>query len=130
MTIDLRYLVYTAMLTAALWIPYIICQVMTNGSLKPADYIDPTARPVPLWGQRAHRAYLNAVEVFAPFAALVISAQMSGKANSATAFCAMSFFWLRLAHAAVYWAAIPYLRTILFTLAFVAEVGIFWEIVK
>jgi len=37
------------------------------------------------------------------------------------------FFWLRLAHAIVYWAAIPYLRTILFTLAFVAEAGIFWE---
>jgi uncharacterized MAPEG superfamily protein len=130
MTIDLRYLVYTAMLTAALWIPYIACQVMTNGPLQPADYVDPTARTVPQWGQRAHRAYLNAVEVFAPFAALVIAAQIAGKANSTTAFCAMSFFWLRLAHAVVYWAAIPYLRTILFTLAFVAEVGIFWQIIK
>ena len=130
MTIDLRYLVYTAMLTAALWIPYIVCQVKTNGPLEPKNYVDPTARPVPPWGQRAHRAYLNAVEVFAPFAALVIVAQLAGKANSVTAFWAMSFFWLRLAHAIVYWAAIPYLRTILFTLAFVAEVGIFWEIIK
>jgi uncharacterized MAPEG superfamily protein len=130
MTIDLRYLVYTAMLTAALWIPYIVCQVKTNGPLEPKNYVDPTARPVPPWGQRAHRAYLNAVEVFAPFAALVIVAQLAGKANSVTAFWAMSFFWLRLAHAIVYWAAIPYLRTILFTLAFVAEAGIFWEIIK
>lgn len=130
MTIDLRYLVYTAMLTAALWIPYIICQVRTNGPLTAANYIDPAARPVPKWGERAHRAYLNAVEVFAPFAALVIAAHIAGKANSTTAFCAMSFFWLRLAHAVVYWTAIPYLRTILFTLAFVAEVGIFWEIIK
>ena len=39
-------------------------------------------------------------------------------------------FVLRLAHAVVYWTAIPYLRTILFTLAFIAEVGIFWEIIK
>ena len=130
MTMDLRYLVYTAMLTAALWIPYIVCQVRTNGPLQPANYVDPAARPVPPWGQRAHRAYLNAVEVFAPFAALVIVAQLAGKANSVTAFWAMSFFWLRLAHAVVYWAAIPYLRTILFTLAFVTEAGIFWEIVK
>ena len=45
MTIDLRYLVYTAMLTAALWIPYIVCQVRTNGPLQPANYIDPAARP-------------------------------------------------------------------------------------
>ena len=130
MTIDLRYLVYTAMLTAALWIPYIVCQVRTNGPLQPANYVDPTARPVPKWGERAHRAYLNAIEVFAPFAALVLSAQIAGKANSTTAFWAMSFFWLRLAHAIVYWIAIPYLRTILFTLAFVAEAGIFWEIIK
>ena len=130
MTIDLRYLVYTAMLTAALWIPYIVCQVMTNGPLQPKDYVDPAPRPVPPWGQRAHRAYLNAIEVLAPFAALVLVAQLAGKANAMTAFWAGSFFWVRLAHAIVYWAAVPYLRTILFTLGFIAEAGIFWEIVK
>jgi len=31
MTADLTYLAYTAVLTAGLWIPYIACQVMTNG---------------------------------------------------------------------------------------------------
>src|ERR1700691_541695 len=61
MTTDLWYLACTAMLTAALWIPYIICQVRTNGFLVPENYVDPTPRPVPLWGHRAHRAYLNAV---------------------------------------------------------------------
>ena len=38
--------------------------------------------------------------------------------------------WLRLAHAVVYWFAIPYVRTLVFTLSFVAVVGIFWEVVK
>ena len=33
MTTDLWYLALTAILTAALWIPYIACQVMTNGFL-------------------------------------------------------------------------------------------------
>jgi uncharacterized MAPEG superfamily protein len=128
---DLRYLAYMSMLTAALWIPYIVCQVMNNGPLQPKNYVDPSLpRPVPAWGQRAHRAYLNAVEVFAPFAALVIAAQLSGKANATTAFWSASFFYLRLAHAIVYWAGLPYLRTVLFTLAFIAEVGIFWEVVK
>jgi uncharacterized MAPEG superfamily protein len=129
-TTDLRYLVYTSMLTAVLWIPYIICQVVTNGPLQPNNYIDPALpRPVPAWGQRAHRTYLNAVEVFAPFAALVIVAHLAGKANATTAFLSASFFYLRLAHAIVYWAGLAYLRTILFTLAFVAVVGIFWEVV-
>jgi uncharacterized MAPEG superfamily protein len=83
-----------------------------------------------LWGKRADRAYLNAVEVFAPFAALVIVAQLAGKADAMTAFWAMSFFWMRVAHAAVYWFAIPYLRTVIFTLGFVAVAGIFWEVIK
>jgi uncharacterized MAPEG superfamily protein len=128
---DLKYLAYMSMLTAALWIPYIVCQVMNNGPLQPKNYLDPSLpRPVPAWGQRAHRAYLNAVEVFAPFAALVIAAQLSGKANAMTAFWSASFFYLRLAHAIVYWAGLPYVRTVLFTLAFITEVGIFWEVVK
>ena len=130
MTPDLWYLACTAMLTAALWIPYIVCQVMTNGALAPANYVDPKPRPIPLWGERAHRAYLNAVECFAPFAALVIVAQVAGKANGMTAFWATSFFWLRLAHAVIYWAAIPYLRTVLFTLGFICVAGIFWEVIK
>jgi uncharacterized MAPEG superfamily protein len=130
MSPDLKYLAFTAMLTAALWIPYVVCQVMTNGGLKPANYVDPTPRPVPLWGKRADRAYINAVETFAPFAALVIVAHLAGKANAMTAFWAMGFFWLRVAHAAVYLFAIPYVRTLIFTLGFVAVAGIFWEIVK
>jgi hypothetical protein len=31
---------------------------MTNGFLAPPNYVDPTPRPVPLWGKRADRAYL------------------------------------------------------------------------
>jgi uncharacterized MAPEG superfamily protein len=81
-------------------------------------------------GTRADRAYLNAVECFAPFAALVIVAHLAGKANAMTACWAMCFFWLRLAHAVVYWLAIPYVRTLVFVLGFVAVVGIFWELVK
>jgi uncharacterized MAPEG superfamily protein len=73
---------------------------------------------------------LNATEVFAPFAALVVVAQLTGKADTMTVFWSASFFWLRLAHSIVYWAGIPYLRTVLFTLAFVAEAGIFWEVIR
>jgi uncharacterized MAPEG superfamily protein len=129
MTTDLRYLAYTAILTAALWIPYVVAQVMTNGFLEPPNYIDPTPRPVPLWGKRADRTYLNAVEVFAPFAALVIVAHLAGKANAMTAFWTIGFFWLRLAHAVVYLLGVPYVRTVIFTLGFVCVVGIFWELI-
>jgi uncharacterized MAPEG superfamily protein len=129
MTVDLSYLAYTAALTAALWIPYVISQVVTNGFLTPPNYRDPTPRPVPLWGRRADRAYLNAVEVFAPFAALVIIAHLTGKANAMTALWAQAFFWLRLTHAVVYLLAVPYIRTLVFTLGFVCVAGIAWQVI-
>jgi len=130
MTTDLTFLAYTAMLTAALWIPYVVSHVMANGPLTPSNYADPTPRPVPLWGKRADRTYLNAVEAFAPFAALVIIAHITGKANAMTAFWAMFFFWIRLAHAVVYLFAVPYVRTVAFTLGFIAVAGIFWEVIR
>ena len=130
MSVDLKYLALTAILTAALWIPYIIAQVVTNGPLKPANYVDPAPRSVPQWGKRANRVHLNAVETFAPFAALVLIAHVAGKANAMTAFWATCYFWLRLTHAVVYLLAIPYVRTLVFTLGFISVIGIFWEVIK
>jgi uncharacterized MAPEG superfamily protein len=129
-TTDLKYLAYTAMLTAVLWIPYVIAQVMTNGPLTPPNYVDPAPRPLPPWGRRADRTYLNAIEVFAPFAALVVIAHITGKANAMTAFWSTCFFWLRLTHAVVYLAAIPYVRTLVFTLGFVSVAGLFREVIR
>ena len=61
---------------------------------------------------------------------LVLVAHVSGKADAMTAFWATCFFWLRLAHAVVYLLAVPYVRTVIFTLGFIAVVGIFWEVIK
>ena len=130
MSPDLKYLAFTALLTASLWIPYVIAQVTSNGPLQPQNYVDPTQRPLPAWGKRADRVYINAIETFAPFAALVLLIQVTGKANGTTAFLTMSFFWLRVAHAVVYWAAIPYVRTIIFTLGYVAVLGLFYELMQ
>jgi uncharacterized MAPEG superfamily protein len=128
MSVELTYLALTALLTAALWIPYIVSQVMTNGFLSGENYIDPTPRPVPLWGQRANRAHINAVEAFAPFAALVLIAHVAGKENAMTAFWTLAFFWLRLAHAVVFLFAVPFIRTLVFTLGFVAVCGLAWAV--
>jgi uncharacterized MAPEG superfamily protein len=105
-----------------------VAQLVTNGPLRPPNYVDPSARPLPLWGRRADRAHINAVEAFAPFAALVLVIQLAGKANAATAFWSASFFWLRLSHAVVYLLGIPYLRTVIFTLGWVCELALFWQL--
>lgn len=128
-TIELIYLALTAMLTAALWIPYVVCQVTSNGFLSAENYKDPTARPVPLWGQRANRAHINAVETFAPFAALVIVAIAMRATNEMTALWTMLYFWIRVAHAVVYIAGIPVIRTLVFVAGFVCIAGLFVEVI-
>jgi uncharacterized MAPEG superfamily protein len=102
---------------------------MTNGVLQPKNYVDPSPRPLPAWGERAHRAYLNGVETFAPFAALVIVAHLANKVDGTTVFWTIFFFWVRLAHAVVYLLAIPYIRTLLFVLGFIAVLGLFWTVI-
>jgi uncharacterized MAPEG superfamily protein len=128
MPTDLTYLALTAILSATLWIPYIACQVMTNGFLRRPDYIDPKPRPVPAWGTRAHRAYLNAVETFAPFAALVIAGHIAGK-GEAIASWAMAYFFLRVIHAVVFWLAWPWIRTVAFTLGWIVVAVIFVKVI-
>ncbi len=129
MTPDLTYLAWTALLTGSLWLAYVTSQVMANGFLTPQDYKDPTPRPVPFWGMRANRAHVNAVEAFAPFAAMVLILHVTGQANATTAFLCAAFFWLRAVHAVVYLLAIPFVRTAVFTLSWIAEVGLFWQII-
>src|SRR5260370_40338400 len=120
MSTDLKYLALSAFLTAALWLPYVGAQATTNGFPTPPNYADPTPRPLPLWGKRADRTYVNAVETFAPFAALVIAVRLAGKANAMTAFWATSYFCLRLAHAPASLLVIPYPRPLPFPLLFLA----------
>src|SRR5260370_33933179 len=129
MSTDLKYLAFTAFLSASLWIRYVVAQVTTNGFPAPPNYADPTPRPLPLWGKRADRTHVNAVETFAPFAALVITVHLAGKANAMTAFWATSYFWLRLGHAVVYLLGIPYMRLVILSLGLVAVDAILSELI-
>ena len=64
------------------------------------------------WAGRANRAHLNMIENLVLFAILVLVAAVAGKANAMTATGAALFFWGRLAHAVIYVAGLPWLRTV------------------
>ena len=130
MTPDLTWLAWTAVLTAVLWIPFIVGQVMTLGVITASRYRDPTPPEMPAWVKRCDRAHLNAVESLAPFAVVVLVAHVAGAANEMTAMWAMIFFFARLAHAVVYWLGIPYLRTLVFAAGLIATLGIFYEVIS
>ena len=125
MTSELVYLTLTALLTGSLWIPVVIGYVRARGPLRPEDYVVAPTSPLPHWVNRAQRAHLNAVESFAPFAAVVLVAAVLHVSTSITVAAAAVYFWARLAHAIVHIAGVGVLRmrTLLFGVGWMAFVA-------
>jgi uncharacterized MAPEG superfamily protein len=72
---------------------------------------------------------MNMVENLAPFAALVLLASIADQASAATALGAALFFWARLVQAIVHIAGIPWARTLAFTVAWIGNLIILWEVI-
>ncbi len=122
MKIELFYLLLTAILTGVLWIPVVIGYVRARGILTDDAYKVAPTSPLPPRVSRANRAHVNAVENFAPFAAVVLIAHVAGISTPVTVACAAVYFYARLAHAIVHISGTGMLkaRTLLFTIAWIA----------
>jgi uncharacterized MAPEG superfamily protein len=81
------------------------------------------------WAGRAARAHLNLLENLILFTILVLVAQATGRFNATTALGAQIFFWARVAHAAIYLAGIPWLRTLAWLASIVGLAMIFLQLV-
>lgn len=100
MTTELFWLMLTAILAASLWIPYIVGVNTTTYEGKETEFIRPPDHSVmPAWIHRSHRAHLNLLEQFMPFAVIVIVGHLLKVSTPITAWCALLFFWLRVFHA-------------------------------
>ena len=122
MTTELRFLLFTAILTGLLWIPVVIGYVSARGFLRPADYKAAPTSPLPDWVARANRAHLNAVENLAPFAVVVLVANVIGFSTPVTRTCAAAYFCARVAHALIHISGFGRLkaRTVAFSVAWAA----------
>ena len=85
--------------------------------------------PLPEWANRATRAQRNMIDTLVPFIAIVLAVQMAGASNENTQFGAALFFWSRVAHAAIYIAGIPYIRTLAFAVSLIGMMRIAREVV-
>ena len=63
------------------------------------------------WADRAARAHRNMLESLVLFAALVLVAQVAGKANATTALGCQVWFWARVVYVPLYIIGIPWVRT-------------------
>lgn len=127
MKIELWYLVYVTVFTGLLWLPYILDRVLVRGLIDAVGYPD-NPKPQSLWAVRLMRAHANAVENLVVFAALVLAAHALGVSNTAIAMAAMVYFWARVVHAVVYTFGIPWLRTLSFTVAWICQAVIAWQL--
>ena len=127
MSIDLKLLIWSTVLTfAQMLIAVIGAQLQVGLPALAANREDLPA--IVGWAGRAQRAHRNMLENLVLFAVLVLLAQVAGKANAMTALGAQLFFWGRLAHAAVYLAGIPWLRTGVWAVSVVGLLLIFVQL--
>ena len=130
MTTDLTMLVATGLLCLLNPTIYLAAEMLAPGGLEWG--LSNRAEPfkLPEWAARAKRAHLNLIENLAPFAILVLVAQVSGKANGMTALGAEIFFWARVAYVGVYTAGIVGVRTAVFFVATAGEVLILIQLFR
>jgi uncharacterized MAPEG superfamily protein len=127
MKTELLYLALVTAFTGLLWVPYILDRVAVRGLMDAVGY-PANPKPQSPWAQRLMKAHANAVENLVVFAALVLAASAAGISNPAIATASMVYFWARVVHAASYTFAVPWVRTLSFTVGFLAQACIAWHI--
>jgi len=124
---ELLYLVCVTLLTALMWVPYILDRMAVRGMLDTVGYPD-SPKPQSAWAKRMMAAHSNAVENLVIFAALVLAANAAGVSNGTTVFACALYFWARVGHFIAYTFAWPWIRTLAFVLGFVAQIILAWQI--
>jgi uncharacterized MAPEG superfamily protein len=127
MTPDLKILVWVVALT---FIEVVVATLAAMGQVGLPTLAGNREgmRPLEGFAGRAQRAYRNMLETLPIFIALVLVAQVANKADATTLLGAQLFFWGRLAHAVIYVAGLPWLRTLVWLVSVVGLILIFVEL--
>ena len=124
MSKELMWLALTVILTGLLWVPYVLDRIIVRGLMGAMANPSRNDKPQAPWAQRLYFAHTNAVENLVIFATLVLILDAQGHSTMSTALACAVYFWARLAHVIVYALGIPALRTLAFTVGFLAQVAL------
>ena len=125
---ELMYLLWVTILTALLWIPYVLDRIAVRGLADTVGYPE-NPKPQSPWATRMKAAHANAIENLIVYAVLVLVANALGVSNGATVFAATLFFWARLVHLIAYTLAFPWIRTLAFAGGFAAQAIFAWQLI-
>ena len=126
MKTELLYLALVTTFTGLLWVPYVLDRIAVGGLMEAVAY-PANPKPQSPWAQRLKKAHANAVENLVVFAALILTAHALGIANAVIGSAAVAYFWARVVHAAAFTFAVPWVRTLAFTVGFVAQAVVAWQ---
>mgnify|MGYP001570660506 CR=1 FL=1 len=124
MSRELMWLTLTVILTGLMWVPYILDRAMVRGLMGSMANPSRKDKPQSPWAQRLYFAHSNAVENLMIFAPLVLILDSLGHSTESTAIACAVYFWARLAHAVIYTLGIAVLRTLAFTVGFLAQAAL------
>jgi uncharacterized MAPEG superfamily protein len=121
MTRELFWLTLTVILTGVMWIPYIINRAQVRGLMGALANPSRADKPQSEWANRMMFAHDNAVENLVIFAPLVLILNAIDYSSRWTVLACAVYFWARLAHALVYTFGIAVVRTLTWTIGFLAQ---------
>ena len=133
MTLELKWLIYTAVLAGSLWIPFIVGVNATDFPGKAQLFVrPPDAGQLKPWVHRSLRAHQNLLEQFVPFAIIVLVGAVTHVSTPETVACSITFFWLRVAHAVGMisgWARLP-LRPMIYVAGWIVTLVFAWQVLS
>jgi uncharacterized MAPEG superfamily protein len=127
MTVEMRYLLATILLTALLRVPWLLNKVSVRGLGKVTGYPS-ESEPLAPWARRLWYAHQDALDNLILFAPLVLLVQTADASSGVTRLAAAAYFWARLIHAVVYALAVPWLKTVAYIVSFVSLLALAWEL--
>jgi uncharacterized MAPEG superfamily protein len=130
MSKEFFWLMLTIVMTGLMWIPYIVDRAAVRGTAGAMGNPSADDKPQSPWAQRMMAAHANAVENLVLFAPLVLVAHELEISNGTTVAACAVYFWARLAHFIVYTLGIPMLRTLCWTVGWLALAALVLAIFK
>ena len=131
MTPELKWLSFTAILAASLWIPYIIGVNVSSFEGKEELFVrPPNPSKMPAWVHRSLRAHQNLLEQLLPFSVIILIGAVARVSTPIMGPLAAIFFWLRVAHAVGMisgWARLP-IRPLIYFSGWIVTLLYVWQV--
>ncbi|MEQ8586455.1 MAG: MAPEG family protein [Thalassobaculaceae bacterium] len=119
--LEMRVLAWSGLLAVA---QLVLLAVYANRQLSPRYLASARDEPRPLSGipARLQRAFHNQIEGLVLFGVAAVVVTSAGLSSAVTEACALAYIAARVVYVPLYWFGVPWLRTLVWAVGFLATV--------